>query len=130
MAKKPKQTSMQKRKKEKKPISKTHEIISVKYNEIAALAWEGYQTEGRGFVLVQTNDIEGIDAAYVEREGIELITTDKKAVADMIEQVNTYNPEKELVIVNTVGKYLEVWIMKDDDLPPPLVYEMIREGLI
>jgi hypothetical protein len=122
MAKKNRKPNIQKRKTAQKPKLMQAVEAFIEHNPtiIAALAWAGYQQEGRGFVLVAIEESGGLDASYIgERD--ELWPTIQPDFPEITELTSAYDPKREVVVVSRVPDYVQMGIA-EFDVPPPIAY--------
>jgi hypothetical protein len=95
---------------------------------LAAIAWEGYQTYGRGIVFAFNSGQPLVQIEYVPRKSLRkyLDKTELEAFANMLE---VYEPEKDLVITYLASDG-EVMLSSHPDVQPspPECYRMRQQG--
>ncbi len=102
-------------------------IIETQHLQIASLAWQGYQEEGRGFVLVTVEGDE-IGAGYHGEKGALWRETELKSQLPMLaEFMEDYDPKTEIVVLanNEKSEEGELFIFGSLPLPPPLAHEKL-----
>lgn len=124
MAKKNKRPSnMQRREKVHQPTKALQQIIAQRPMQLAALAWAGYQEEGRGFILIVMGEAD-INAEYYGERGVFWKETNiARDIPEMNEAVQKYDPLAEIVVsLAQDGKNAEIARVGGFDVPPPLAY--------
>jgi hypothetical protein len=84
---------------------------------LAALAWTGHELQGRGAVWVTQEDLAG-----EEREGGYFPLADDHARSELfdqsvIEALNTYQPDIEIVVVFTIDNRLSTYTVRPPSPP-------------
>lgn len=117
-----KRNNMQRRADAKKPKLAHAADAFITANEIAigALAWVGFQQEGRGFVLVAIEEDNALDASYIgERDALwEALQPNFPEIETLIRD---YDPNTQLVLVKRVPDYTEMGVATFD-VPPPVAH--------
>jgi len=123
---KSKRGNMQRPPKPEGPSERVSQLLMQQGMQLSALAWTGYQQEGRGFVLV-IFDGDEISAEYHRRGGPFWTETDIIEILAGIEDlVSEYDPTREIVLASiTNGRRGEFLQTEDLPLPPPLAYAKV-----
>ena len=129
MAKRKKPNNMQKRTTKKpKLLLAAQAFVEANQEIIAALAWAGFQHEGRGFVLVAVEKSGGLDASYIGEQD-DLWPVLQPDFPEITELTQAYDPRTELVLVTSVQKYTELGIAVFD-MPPPIAFVKHESSLL
>ncbi len=117
-----KHPNMQRREKSDAPNPKVTMLLQNRGAEVAALAWAGYQQEGRGFVLVVFEN-DKIDLEYHGVNGDLLSETQiASLMPQLAEMLDGYDPKTEVVLSTAIGNIGELYTFGGFELPPPLAY--------
>ncbi|MEL6272111.1 MAG: hypothetical protein AAFU54_18480 [Chloroflexota bacterium] len=100
-------------------------LVEQKILDVSALAWAGYQQEGRGFIMVAF-DPDQLDAQYHGERGDTWETLNpKESVPTLYERVMEYDPKTEFVALLAREKGATIYVFDEMPLPPPLAYEKV-----
>jgi hypothetical protein len=129
MAKKSsKKPNMQRPKTAAGPSAKLNMLIQKQGLPIAALAWAGYQQEGRGFVLVIfENDKTDLEFHGVNGDIWPALDLENSIPA-LKEFVDSYDPTTEVIVSTEVAGTGEILQVGGFELPPPLAYAKLTSN--
>ncbi len=100
-------------------------FLREKYVELAAFAWEGFQREGKGVVLIIDDAETGVQAKYVPKS-----QADGSAFSsDLKRMVGDYDPTQHFVVTilgPDIGE--SDYCIGVEDLPPPEAAEFLKNG--
>lgn len=76
----------------------TGEFFETYQMTLGAIAWHGYKTQGRGFVLATPTERDTVQLRYVSRKSLnQLIQPEKRAACRQI--MENYDPQTEVILV-------------------------------
>lgn len=129
MAKK-KPSNMQRRTQPQRPkvMDAVDAFIAANQEVIGALAWVGFQQEGRGFVLVTIEENGSLDASYIgERD--DLWTALQPNFPELEQLINDYDPSTDVALVRRVAEVTEMGIATWET-PPPVAFVRQQDRLL
>lgn len=78
--------------------AETGEFFDAYQTTLGAIAWHGYKTQGRGFVLAMRTERDTVQLRYVSRKSLnQLIQPEKRAACRQI--MENYDPQTEVILV-------------------------------
>lgn len=115
-----KRNNMQRRTQPKRPklMDAVDAFIAANQEVIGALAWEGFQQVGRGFVFVAIEESGSLDASYIgERDDLWAVL--QPNFPEIEQLINTYNPATDVVLVRRMENVIDTATVTWET--PPLV---------
>lgn len=78
--------------------AETGEFFDAYQTTLGAIAWHGYKTQGRGFVLATPTERDTVQLRYVSRKSLnQWIQPEKRAACRQI--IENYEPQTEVILV-------------------------------
>jgi hypothetical protein len=98
-------------------------IVQENITKVAALAWAGYQHEGRGIVMF-TFDTENTSTTYhgIDGEAWEALKLEE-TFPEVKELITEYDPKTQVVVLLATPKEASAYIIAEMHLPPPLAHQ-------
>jgi hypothetical protein len=98
----------------------TEAFIEQNISLLAALAWRGYELDGRGFVMVTLQIGQDLEASYVAKTGglWSILQPDFPEIEAIIQE---YDPKTQIALVMRVPDAVNLAIVTPD-MPPPIAF--------